>query len=265
MKRLLLLAFASILYTTASAQCAADEYDFGDAGFGVSPDPENGENFDTGYLNVAYSDVIYVKIPSNASDIDPNFPEQIPVDSVLFVGVEFILDGTTYTPEQIGLEVVCNNQGDSDNECMFLGGQQYCAVLQGTPTVAGVFNMNINIEAYAFFVQLITQQMTFDQYTFVVESEVSVADVPATTTGLDQNIPNPADDRTTINYQMANVGKATLRVVNLLGEIVYEDAVMAKAGNNSWKLETAELQNGLYLYSIEAGGKKLTKRMVVNR
>lgn len=263
-----LLFFASLLTTSIIiAQCNPSDYDFGGLGFGVSPDPLLGESFDVAQINEPYNDIIYVKVPTSAADIDETLPEQAPIDSIIFIGVSFVLDGTEYTSEQIGLEVVCNNNGDSPEPCSFLGGNQYCANLQGTPTVAGEFQMIITVEGWSvLFGTPFSQQIDFDQYTFIVEDDAtSVDDLPALAESLMQNIPNPASGLTKIPFRMSKQGKARLVITNLLGEIVLEELVMAKQGTNNWTVDASELENGLYLYSIETGGKKLTKRMIVNR
>jgi len=52
-------------------------------------------------------------------------------------------------------------------------------------------------------------------------------------------------------------------VTNLIGERVYSKNVKGKKGDNVVTLDTSEIPNGIYLYSLEAGNKKITKRMVV--
>ena len=54
-------------------QCEAD-FDFGDVGFGLSPDPLLGESLDAGVVDQEYYDVIHIIIPTTAADIDPSFP-----------------------------------------------------------------------------------------------------------------------------------------------------------------------------------------------
>ncbi len=76
---LLIVAFA--LTSTAFGQCVAD-FDFGDVGFGVSPDPQQGENFDSGVVNQPYIDILHILIPAFAADVDPTYPPTLPIDSI---------------------------------------------------------------------------------------------------------------------------------------------------------------------------------------
>ena len=49
---------------------------------------------------------------------------------------------------EIGLLMTPNNGGDSGNPYAFLGGNQYCASITGTPDSAGVFTGLINTTAW---------------------------------------------------------------------------------------------------------------------
>ena len=51
----------------------------------------------------------------------------------------------SYSLSELGLQIVCNNNGDSELECSFLGGNQYCVSLEGTPTMAGNFRADITV------------------------------------------------------------------------------------------------------------------------
>ncbi|MDE0722986.1 MAG: hypothetical protein OSB28_06735, partial [Flavobacteriales bacterium] len=113
---------ALLLSSSAFGQCEVD-YDFGDVGFGISPDPTIGEYLEAGVVNQEYIDVIHILIPAFASDIDPDYPPTLPIDSVLLESV-VLTDNVTlveYSPEDLGLEVICNNLGDSNNPCSFFG------------------------------------------------------------------------------------------------------------------------------------------------
>ena len=64
------------------SQCDID-YDFGDVGFGISPDAALGETFMNGEVNQEYYDVIHVLVPTYASDVDEEYPPTLPIDSLL--------------------------------------------------------------------------------------------------------------------------------------------------------------------------------------
>lgn len=151
--------FSMLILSNAAAQCNIN-YDFGDADFGVSPDPTEGEGFNPGMLNEAYFDVLHILVPVNAAGVDPTLPEAVEVDSIKVedgvngpLNSALVFTDTTTMEEfyagDIGLEVVLNNNGDSDVENTFLGGNQYCAAIQGVPSRAGVYRIAINVTAYA--------------------------------------------------------------------------------------------------------------------
>ena len=161
-------------------QCDID-FDFGEATFGVSPDPAMGETFLDGMLDESYFDVLHILIPANAAGIDSTYPPTLPVDSVVVLansvdgaGVyQGIVFTDTVTQEQffadeIGLEVLFNNNGDSGNANSFLGGEQYCAAIQGAPNRSGIYRISIDIQAWATIFTPFNAPYTFDNFTLRV-------------------------------------------------------------------------------------------------
>lgn len=263
----LLLSFAFMASLAAGAQCVAD-YDFGTAPFGVSPDPLLGESFDQAVLNVAYSDVIHIKVPTSAADIDPTFPAAAPIDSVALVGVNLVdlNNANTYTVQEIGLSIVCNNNDDSVDPCTFYGGTQYCASLEGTPTVAGEFQLIIDVIGYStIFGIVVPQEVSFDQYNFSVLDPNSVEDQIAFALGMEQNSPNPFSKNTSIAYTLPTNESFSFKVTNLLGEVVFNENIIGQRGAGVINFNGANLQAGIYLYSIETSKGVLTKRLIINR
>ena len=49
----------------------------------------------------------------------------------------------------VGLDIICNNLESSPNPCTLIAGDQYCASLEGTPTNGGVYQMTLEVEAWA--------------------------------------------------------------------------------------------------------------------
>lgn len=170
MKHLLTILFAFSLITISYSQCVSD-FDFGDASFGISPDFSIGESLQTGYVATNYYDVIHMLMPEFASDVDPTLPE-IGLDSVVLLSITLIENTAPeiiYTPEDIGLEIICNNNGDSEEPCSFLAGLQYCASLEGTPNMSGNFNCSITVIGYASFQGFpIPQESSFDGITLEI-------------------------------------------------------------------------------------------------
>ena len=176
----LLTCLGMLAMVTGFSQCDID-YDFGDAEFGVSPDPIVGESFLDGMLDEPYFDVLHILIPATAAGIDSTYPPTLPVDSVIvlqdaidgngmYSGVVFrdVDTDEVFHASDIGLEIVLNNNSDSPNENTFLGGMQYCAAIQGTPDRAGLYSMSIDIMAWATIFTPFNVPYTFDNFSLRV-------------------------------------------------------------------------------------------------
>ena len=154
MKNILLGCFAFFILGTASAQslCAPD-FDFGIETSGISPNPTLGEQFAPAILLQPYNDVLHILIPTYVLEIDSTLPfapdallDSIELVSIVMVDLSDTLN--TYSLPQLGLDVFCNNNGDSGYECSFLGGNQYCASLEGTPFIGGNFRADITVKGW---------------------------------------------------------------------------------------------------------------------
>lgn len=141
------LAVAALGMGAAFGQCDAD-FDFMGAEFGISPNPLLGETFVEGEVNQPYVDVIHVIIPASTAGI-PDAPIELPLDSVVLDSILLIgAMGEALLTSDIGLSMYPNNNGDLPNPNAFLGGNQYCASLEGTPDTVGVFTGAIYTTAW---------------------------------------------------------------------------------------------------------------------
>lgn len=148
---LLMLMATGIPHMVVGQQCSMD-HDFGDAVIGISPNPEMGEQFDVGVVGEPYYDVLHILLPTFVNDVDESFDfnDDTLLDSVALSGTSLTNLETmqVLSLEELGLEVVCNNNGDSGNPCSYLGGEQYCGDLVGTPNQAGQFQLDILTTGY---------------------------------------------------------------------------------------------------------------------
>jgi len=79
---------------------------------------------------------------------------------------------------------------------------------------------------------------------------------------LEQNYPNPAKGKTVINVEFSSP-EAVVRVYNILGKRIEEFVV--SSDKKVVIVDVSDYQEGIYLYSIEADGQKVTKRMTVKK
>ena len=176
MKNFTLIFLGLIAFNSGFSQCTAD-FDFGDVTTGVSPDPTNNESFDDGLVGVPYEDILHILLPIFVLDIDSTLPldPSTTLDSLQLISLIMVdLNDETnqYTPDELGLEVLCNNNGDSGNPCTFLGGNQYCAELAGTPTIAGEFRCDITIQGWIVVLGFpFGQETAFGSLLIKIESE----------------------------------------------------------------------------------------------
>ncbi len=105
---------------------------------------------------------------------------------------------------------------------------------------------------------------------FVLENVTSVELQPDPTTqpvrfSLSQNYPNPFNPSTTIRFDLAKTGPVTLKVYNVLGQLVATliDNKTLSSGTYSVTWNAENLSSGVYIYRIEAGGVVETRKMTL--
>jgi hypothetical protein len=80
---------------------------------------------------------------------------------------------------------------------------------------------------------------------------------------ISQNIPNPANETTSINYVLPQTkGNAYLNITNGMGQLI--DKILLSNISQNVEFSTSKLSQGVYYYYIENGGQRsLTKKMIV--
>ena len=80
---------------------------------------------------------------------------------------------------------------------------------------------------------------------------------------LNQNYPNPFNPSTKIEYSIKAAGVVTLKVFNLLGQVVASLAEgKQEAGNYSVTFDASKFSSGIYFYQLTAGNFVATKKMM---
>ena len=104
-------------------------------------------------------------------------------------------------------------------------------------------------------------------YKFVKTSSTAVVENFAPPAGfmLSQNYPNPFNPSTTIQFTLAEDGKATLKVFNILGQEVatlFEGE--AQAGRTQQvKVDASRLPSGIYFAKLEADNQQMMRKMLL--
>lgn len=78
-----------------------------------------------------------------------------------------------------------------------------------------------------------------------------------------QNTPNPFSTFTTVTVNSTTVANVMVEVSNLMGQSVY--AINAGTINGSMNIDipAANLEAGVYFYTVTIGGESVTKKMIV--
>jgi hypothetical protein len=103
-----------------------------------------------------------------------------------------------------------------------------------------------------------------DDYGTITSVTYQVADVVPTSFELSQNYPNPFNPTTTIRYMVPMAGKVSLKVYNLLGQVV-ETLVdqQQSAGSFVVVFNASRLSSGTYFYKLETDKYSVTKKMML--
>lgn len=247
------LLWASII----QAQCDPYAVDFGEETWGLNPDGE-ATFFEGAILGVAYTDDVHLLVPSFAVDVVPDTPLNAPIDSVVIESVVLVDPLTTesLTFAEVGLEYTCNNNGDCVDPCTFLGGSQYCATFSGVPTVAGDFElaMEVNVWSTIFGFPLATP-FSFDGLAFSIVDPTNSLDERGDL-GLSV-YPNPASEKFTV----AGTEGVNMQLMGAEGRLI--KAWTATSSHTT--LACDDWAEGVYFLRMEKGDAVQVRRILVQR
>ncbi|HTY10558.1 MAG TPA: T9SS type A sorting domain-containing protein [Bacteroidota bacterium] len=82
---------------------------------------------------------------------------------------------------------------------------------------------------------------------------------------LSEAYPNPFNPSTNIRYSLANAGNVTMRVYNVLGQVVKTlvNSAHQEAGEYTLHVDMSNLTSGVYFYSLEQGNNRLVQKMML--
>jgi len=254
MKKLLLSLIALTTMSFAIAQnCTADpQYTLP----GVYPDSATGISAAT--VGVAYDETITAITPADTC-IVILFPPctVIPIDSV-------VVDVFNGLPP--GFTVVSENENSLNFK--FLGGSTSCMRITGTATPAQVGSWPITVSGLSWaqvFGVPTSQPFNVDYYTLEIVSATGVEPLTGSEFQVGQNIPNPFNNTSSIQFYLPQANNVNISIYNVLGKVVKAEAILGGTGGNSYSLNAADFSNGIYFYNLTYANQTITKRFVVNK
>jgi len=254
------LAFVA-LSLSAAAQCNSADYNWGTQTFGVSPNPVLGENFAPGLQGVPYSDVLYVRTPTTAADIDPTYPAFITINTIhldaVFYGIVSAVDTTWADLSGLGLSIACNNNGENPDPCLFGAGAGYCGDIAGTPNQTGVFPVKIAVTANL----LLLGDVPYEFTGFTLDFSGNSVSEGVTFNDVVKVSPNPADEFTLVTFPMGSNEQAEVSVYNTMGQLVFSEKTMTTPGANTYRLNTSNLPVGNYVARL-VSGKNVAEKLI---
>ena len=79
-----------------------------------------------------------------------------------------------------------------------------------------------------------------------------------------QNFPNPFSGKTRIDYLLSENSEVKFEIYDLIGEKRLEkNEGIKNSGKHFFEFNSLSLENGIYFYSLSAGGEKITRKMTL--
>ncbi len=244
---LLLLPFTCIL-----AQTPVCNYDYTWLALGKGGVyPDSATNFISGNVGSPYLQNVTVKVPYDTTS---------GTTTLHYLRIDFTNSGTCGLPPGLSLTGTPSNY-------KFPGNDTSCMVIYGTPTTAGTYNLTFNLSIYMVefggFIPFTTQTLTY--YKIIIAAAAGIATNNSYNFNVMQNSPNPVIDNASIKFTSASVGKAKFVVYNIAGQKITDKEINAQRGDNSFDFDATNLENGIYLYTVEMNQEKQCRKMVIAR
>jgi hypothetical protein len=241
---------------SVSAQCDPEGYDFGEIGFGLTPDGIT-TFFADGVQGEDYEQIMYLLVPTNATQVDATLPD-LPIDSIQIIAVNLLsaAELDTIPLDVAGLSVSCNNSGLCTDDCTYLAGSQGCAVLFGVPDTGGAFFISIDLLIWSTIFGLpLSAPQSFSGLELTIDAIDNVSEQHLDFDGLGQIFPVPAQDVFTVELNTP----CDITVTDGLGRLV--DVRSRATGRTTFDVSTWPA--GVYIVRAQDQGMMATRRISV--
>jgi len=224
-----LLAFATVQF--AQSQCTPDPSLIEDS-FGIAPDTT--QNFAPAFAGVAYNQVIHFKAPVTVEEALPDLGITGTINTFTVSGVSGLPPGLSYQ---------CNAAN-----CTYAGGASGCAVVSGTPTTEGTYEITISVTAMVTsgILTLPVGPIDFDGYRIVVYND-SMMIVPNFKMEVLDIYPNPVNEVLNIGNLDQLSAISAIRIINLEGRVMEN---ISFDGETSISVNTAAYKAGAYFVEV---------------
>jgi hypothetical protein len=266
MKKLLLTTFTACLGYAAMAQCVPDPnyVPSSPTGAGIS-------DLESACINEPYNEAATIVIPPTVTYLT----FQVTVCKVKLTSIDSIPNSLApvnpvirYNGNAYGLgQEISLTPGQTNKACVEVNGtftelfndSIYANGIASVSLTAGNCNTTTNLP-----LSLLGSSKGLP-IAFVVEQCVLGIEETVSNNSFDvsQNYPNPFNGETQIAYNLTEAGKVTFRVTNLVGKTIKEVNMNGNYGLNYINISSTEFAAGVYMYSVSANGKTVTKRMIV--
>lgn len=238
--------------------------------------PDSATNFISGTVGVPYEQNITVKVPKDTTS-----------SGLKFCFNKFVL----YTPSGIsnynlppGLNIgssstiTASPMVNSAISLRFPGNANNCASIYGTPTTAGSYTLQLEVQPYVngpVFTSCpaapninsgstnIAGSSILKYYIINIATPTGIRDIGKDKMALYQNEPNPFSEFTDIKFYVEGEDNATITVYNTLGSIVDQQTIKTTLGENKVTFNASNLASGTYIYTLKYKNAITTKRMMV--
>ena len=131
------------------------------------------------------------------------------------------------------------------------------------PNYTGKYSLKAYVEA--FDGDSIQSNDTLSKEFACYRDSVGIHEVTELDWSLGQNIPNPATEITAIPFTLPQEGQVRLSVMTANGQVIYRQEIQGEADSNRLELNTGGWASGLYYYTMEFRGQRITRKMTVTR
>jgi len=266
MKKLMLTLLSLSFLGLVSAQDCDPNQIYADSSNGIYPLPydsiisPNGGITECAIIGQPYEFVFTIVVGDTLTFGDFKFP----LDSIRVISVDGL---------PVGLNYAC-----SPSTCSFPSNSFSCAVIYGTPTGAnttGDYDLTIVGEAFIngsplpLGLNFPDPNLLPGKYTLKLLPDDGT---PCSTTDARESLagkvsltsrPNPTAGPLQIEISSKLFGKFNFKVLDLLGQTVYNSSIELTEGRNQFDFDGSQLSDGMYIIMLEGEAGSLTHKITI--